>query len=126
MSAAARVAVAVMGVGEFGRNHARVYRELEDVELVGVFDREPAKAHAVAAEFGTDVIGDLNELRGRVAAASVAVPTEAHGETGCRLLEMGIDVLVEKPMAADLKQADALIESAKKTNGFCRLATLND
>lgn len=114
MSAAARVAVAVVGVGEFGRNHARVYRELEDVELVGVFDRDAAKAQTVAAEFGTDVIRDFNELRGRVAAASVAVPTEAHAETGCRLLDMGIDVLVEKPMAVDLRQADALIEAAKK------------
>lgn len=114
MSAAARLAVAVVGVGEFGRNHARVYRELEDVELVGVFDRDGAKAQAVSGEFGTRVFGDLNELRGVVAAASVAVPTEAHGETGCRLLEMGIDVLVEKPMAADLRQADALIEAAKK------------
>jgi predicted dehydrogenase len=115
MSAAVeRVPVAVVGVGEFGRNHARVYRELEDVELVGVFDSDGAKARAVAAEFGTHVFGDLNELRGRVAAASVAVPTEAHGESGCHLLEMGIDVLVEKPMAADLAQADALIEAAKK------------
>ena len=55
MSAAVeRVRVAVVGVGEFGRNHARVYRELEDVELVGVFDRDPAKAQAVAAEFDTE------------------------------------------------------------------------
>ena len=115
MSAAPeRIPVAVVGAGEFGRNHARVYRELEDVELVGVFDRDAAKAKAVAAEFGTDVIGDLNELRGRAAAASVAVPTEAHAEVGCRLLEMGIDVLVEKPMAIDLLQADALLEAAKK------------
>jgi predicted dehydrogenase len=115
MSAAAeRVPVAVVGVGEFGRNHARVYGELPDAELVGVYDRDLEKARAAATEFKTRAFGDLNELRGRVKAASVAVPTEAHGEVGCRLLGMGIDVLVEKPMAANLQQADALQEAAKK------------
>ena len=108
------IAVAVVGAGEFGRNHARVYRELQNIELLGVYDRDPAKAQAVAAEFHTRVFGDLNELRDCITAASVAVPTEAHAEVGCRLLEMGIDVLVEKPMAIDLLQADALLEAAKK------------
>ncbi len=118
MSAAAeqlqRVPVAVVGAGEFGRNHARVYRELQSTELIGVYDRDAAKAQAVASEFHTRVFGDLEELRGCVKAASVTVPTAAHAETGCRLLEMGIDVLVEKPMAASLQQADALIVAAKK------------
>jgi predicted dehydrogenase len=109
-----RVPVAVVGTGEFGRHHARVYRELQDTELLGVYDSNPEKARAVAEEFQTRVFSDLNELRDCVKAASVAVPTEAHGEIGCRLLEMGIDVLVEKPMAANLSQADALMETAKK------------
>jgi predicted dehydrogenase len=68
----------------------------------------------VAEEFHTRVFGDLEELRGRVKAASVAVPTEAHSEVGCRLLDMGIDVLVEKPMATDLIQADALLIAANR------------
>jgi predicted dehydrogenase len=109
-----RLPVAVVGAGEFGRNHARVYGELQNTELLGIFDRDAAKARAVAEEFHTRVFGDLEELRGRVKAASVAVPTEAHSEVGCRLLEMGIDVLVEKPMAADLAQADALLKAAKR------------
>jgi predicted dehydrogenase len=114
MSAAPeRLPVAVVGAGEFGRNHARVYGELQNTELLGIFDRDAAKARAVAEEFHTRVFGDLEELRGCVKAASVAVPTEAHSEVGCRLLDMGIDVLVEKPMAADLKQADALLKTAK-------------
>jgi predicted dehydrogenase len=115
MSAAPeRVPVAVVGAGEFGRNHARVYGELQDTELLGIFDRNAAKARAVAEEFHTRVFGDLEELRGCVKAASVAVPTEAHSEVGCRLLDMGIDVLVEKPMATDLAQADALLKAAKR------------
>jgi predicted dehydrogenase len=115
MSAAPeRLPVAVVGAGEFGRNHARVYGELQNTELLGIFDRDGAKARAVAEEFHTRAFGDLEELRGRVKAASVAVPTEAHSEVGCRLLEMGIDVLVEKPMAADLAEADALLNAAKR------------
>jgi predicted dehydrogenase len=115
MSAAPeRLPVAVVGAGEFGRNHARVYGELQNTELLGIFDRDTATARAVAEEFHTRVFEDLEELRGRVKAVSVAVPTEAHSEVGCRLLDMGIDVLVEKPMAADLAQADALLKAAKR------------
>jgi predicted dehydrogenase len=109
-----RVAVAVVGVGEFGRNHARVYRELQNTELVGVYDQDSQKAQAVASEFQTRAFRDLRELAAHVQAVSVAVPTEAHFEIGRQLLEMGIDVLVEKPMATDLAQADALIAAAQK------------
>jgi predicted dehydrogenase len=118
MSAAAgepkTIRVAVVGTGEFGRNHARVYRELDSVELVGVFDENPERAAAVAAEFQTLVLTRLEELRGRADAVSVAVPTIAHADVGCRLLEMGLDVLVEKPMAVNVSEADALLRAAKK------------
>src|SRR6266571_4053459 len=118
MSAAAgeskKIRVAVVGIGEFGRNHARVYRELEGAELIGVFDQNQERGAAVAAEFQTQVLQSLEELRGQADAASVAVPTVAHAAVGCRLLEMGLDVLVEKPMAVDLTEADALLHSAKK------------
>jgi predicted dehydrogenase len=109
-----KISVAVVGAGEFGRNHARVYRELENVELVGVHDRDAGRSAAIAGEFQTQVLTMLEDLRGRVDAASVAVPTVAHAEVGCQLMEMGIDVLVEKPMAANLKEADALLEAAKR------------
>jgi predicted dehydrogenase len=110
-----KIRVAVVGAGEFGRNHARVYRELEGVELAGVFDENQERAAAVAAEFQTLVLTRLEELRGRADAVSVAVPTVAHAAVGCRLLEMGLDVLVEKPMAVDLMEADALLHAAKKS-----------
>jgi predicted dehydrogenase len=118
MSAAAeelkKIRVAVVGTGEFGRNHARVYRELEGAELVGVYDENPARAAAVATEFHTQVLKSLDELRGRAEAVSVAVPTIAHAEVGCRVMEMGLDVLVEKPMAVNLGEADALLDAARK------------
>jgi len=117
MSAAAeskRTRVAVVGAGEFGRNHARVYRELENAEIAGVFDENPDRATAVAAEFQAPALHSLEELPGRAEAVSVAVPTVAHRDVGCRLLNMGLDVLVEKPMAVDLAEADALMEAAAK------------
>ena len=109
-----RIRVAVAGVGEFGRNHARVYRELQGAELVGVYDQNSERAAAVASEFQTQTLKGLDELRGRADAVSVAVPTVAHAEVGCRLLEMGLDVLVEKPMAVNLAQADSLLATAKR------------
>ena len=116
MSGPARksVRVAVVGAGEFGRNHVRVYREMQDAELVGVVDRDAARAENIAAEFGTVALGSIEELRGHAEAASVAVPTVAHAEVGCRLMEMGLDVLVEKPMAASLAEADELLATAKR------------
>jgi predicted dehydrogenase len=109
-----RIRVVVVGAGEFGRNHARVYREIADVEFAGVYDTNIERAVAVAAEFGTVAFQSLDDLRGRVDAASVAVPTGEHSAVGCRLMESGIDVLVEKPMATNLAEADALIDAAKR------------
>jgi predicted dehydrogenase len=109
-----KVRTAVVGTGEFGRNHVRVYRELEGAELVGVYDLDKARAEAVAAEFDIRVLCNLDEVREHAEAASVAVPTVAHAEVGCQLLESGLDVLVEKPMAANLAEADALLQAAKR------------
>jgi len=117
MSAAAeskKIRVAVVGAGEFGRHHARVYRELENAELAGIYDQNWQRASAVAAEFQAPVLHGLEELQGRADAVSVAVPTVAHAEVGCRLLNMGLDVLIEKPMAVDLEEADALLDAARK------------
>jgi predicted dehydrogenase len=91
-----------------------VYREIEGAELIGVYDQDVKRAAAVAKEFQTEVLATLEELHERADAVSVAVPTIAHAEVGCRLMEMGLDVLVEKPMAVNLVEADALLASAKK------------
>jgi predicted dehydrogenase len=106
------IRVAVVGCGEFGRNHARVYKEIEGAALVGVFDADGSRAAAFAKEFDARVFPSLEALQGEVDAASVAVPTVAHSDVGCRLMEQGIDVLVEKPMAADVAEADALVDTA--------------
>jgi len=109
-----KIRVVVVGAGEFGRNHARVYREVAGVELVGVFDQNAVRAAEVANEFQTRSFRNIEELCGAVDAASVAVPTVLHAEIGCQLLEMGIDTLVEKPMASTLVEADKLLEAARR------------
>src|SRR3974390_1985210 len=109
-----KIRVAVVGAGEFGRNHARVYREMDTVELAGVMDQDAARAEKLAQEFGVRAFQSLAELQGNADAASVAVPTVAHADVGCRLLALGLDVLVEKPMAATLAEADALLDAARK------------
>src|SRR5881409_1547243 len=109
-----RIRVAVAGCGEFGRNHSRVYREMESAELAGVFDTDAARAATFAQEFHTQAFSSLEAMQGNVDAVSVAVPTIAHAEVGCRLMELGMDVLVEKPMAKNLADADALLSAARK------------
>jgi predicted dehydrogenase len=115
------IRVAVVGCGEFGRNHARVYREIEHATLAGVFDADGSRAAAFAKEFDTRAFPSLEALQGEVDAASVAVPTVVHSDVGCRLMEQGIDVLVEKPMAADLAEADALVDAAHRNSRILQI-----
>jgi predicted dehydrogenase len=109
-----KIRVAVVGAGEFGYNHARVYRGLHQAELVGVCDQDFKRAFKIAQEFGTTAFKSIEELCGKADAVTVAVPTIAHRDVGCQLMNMGIDVLVEKPMASSLEEADDLLAAAKK------------
>ena len=105
----------MIGVGAFGRNHARVYQQLQQsgsVRLVGVVDPDGARAEAVAREFGCEAFGSVEQMmttHSEVQAASVAVPTVLHLEVARALMEAGVDVLIEKPVAATLGEADELI-----------------
>ena len=114
----------MVGAGDFGRNHARVYRELGDAELVGIVDSRPDRAAQIAQEFSTEVFPDIESLAGRVDAASVSVPTIAHARVGCRLMELGIDVIVEKPMAASLAEADELLSTATRSGRILQVGHL--
>jgi len=111
--------VAVVGVGVFGRNHARVYRALEKqgepVRLVGVVDPNLERADAVAREFGCRAFGSIEQMlttHSEIRAASVAAPTVKHVEVSRALLVAGVDVLIEKPLAASLSEADELLRIA--------------
>lgn len=97
--------VAVVGAGVFGRNHLRVVRDSPRATLAGVFDTDPARAQAAAAEFGCRAFTSLEELAAHAGAAIVAVPTTAHCAVACELFERGLDLLVEKPIAASVEEA---------------------
>ena len=119
-----RVRTAVVGVGAFGRNHARVLAESENAELVAVVDPNPEHAGEVARERRCEALADWRELAGRVDAVCLAAPTALHAEIGVGLLEAGLDVLVEKPIAADLAGADRLIETAERRGRILQVGHL--
>jgi predicted dehydrogenase len=106
------VRVAVIGVGHLGRQHARLYAELSGVELTGVVDIQKPRAEEIAGLYKTTPFTDYRDLFGKIDAASLAVPTVDHARIGVDLLEHGIDVLVEKPIASTVDQARALIDAA--------------
>ncbi len=109
-----KVRVGVIGVGSLGRHHGRIYRELEAAELVGVADASEERARTVAESLGCRPFADFRNLLPEVEAVSLAVPTEAHCEVGVAALEAGVHVLVEKPLTADLAEADRLIEAGRR------------
>jgi predicted dehydrogenase len=112
--------IAVIGAGAFGRNHARVYHELaqagEPVRLAAVVDPDVNRADDVAQLYGARAFGSVEQLvstRREVVAASVCVPTHQHLTVTRELIEAGIDVLVEKPVAASLSEVDEMIALAR-------------
>jgi len=118
MSAApSKVRVAVVGCGVFGRHHARVYHHLQQdgaaVELIGVLDTQAERGEAVAREFGVQAFSSLAQLKGRIDAASVTVPTVHHLQVARELMGSGVDVLIEKPVAASLPETDELLGLAE-------------
>ena len=122
--------VAVIGCGAFGKNHARVYHELqqkgEAAKLVGVVDADIARAETIAAQNNTKAYPDIRELLNaeEVHAASVAVPTVHHLAVARELLSGGVDVLIEKPVAATLADADEIIALAHKHNRVAQVGHL--
>ena len=113
MSDSARVVrTAVIGVGYLGRFHAQKYAQLPGSRLIAVVDADLATAQRVAGELGVEAVSDYRDLLGRVDAVSVAVPTPLHHAIGCALLERGVHVLLEKPIATTVAQARELVDLA--------------
>jgi predicted dehydrogenase len=110
----ANLRVAVVGTGSFGKNHLRVIHNSPHAKLVGVLDSDTARAAEVAAPYGCRVFGSLEELAEHSDAAVIATPTVTHSELGCRLIALGVDVMVEKPVSNTLIGAGALVEAAER------------
>jgi len=114
-----KIRVAVVGVGAFGRNHARVYHELQQeglVDLAAIVDADESRAQSLAAQFNTQAFPSVEAMASatQVDAASVAVPTTHHVDVAVELMQRGIDVLIEKPIAPTLEGADTLIRTAQQ------------
>jgi len=110
--------VAVIGVGHLGRHHARLLSELPGVTLVSVADVNQPRAREIAAAYGVEAAFDYRDVLGRVDAVTIAVPTELHCDIAVPFLRAGVPVLVEKPMARSLAEADAMISAAAKADAL--------
>jgi predicted dehydrogenase len=124
----AKLRVAVVGAGSFGRNHLRVVRDAAaagaNVELAAVADIDAEKAQAAASEFGCRAFSDWRELAGHADAAVVAAPTTAHADVACGLIGLGMDVLVEKPIAASVEAAERIAAAAESAGRILQVGHL--
>ncbi|HKJ72144.1 MAG TPA: Gfo/Idh/MocA family oxidoreductase [Gammaproteobacteria bacterium] len=118
------IRVGVLGVGSLGRYHAQKYAAHADAELVGVFDPDMERAEAVAAETGCVAFPDAGSLVEGVDAVTIAAPTEVHGDLGVQALGAGVHVLMEKPLAASLDEADDLIAAADASGRILQVGHL--
>lgn len=110
------IKTAVIGVGYLGRFHAQKYKQLEGSELIGVVDTDESRARAVGEELGVPGFTDLCQIIDQVQAVSVVVPTEAHFQVAEPLLKRGVHVLLEKPFAKTLEEAETLKNLAQQHN----------
>ncbi len=108
-----KVAAAVVGVGYLGKFHAEKYAASSKADLVAVVDVDPQRAREIGDALGAAVLTDYRDLAGRVRCASVAVPTRHHFAVARELIDAGIDVLVEKPLTAEIAEARALVAAAE-------------
>jgi predicted dehydrogenase len=113
--------VGVVGVGSLGQWHARVFSELPQAQLVGVCDADPDRAAEIAARYGTRAFASPEALAGEIEAASVAVPADRHAEVACPLLERGLHLLVEKPIAATVEEAERMLATARRHHAILQV-----
>ncbi len=116
MSDMERVKCGVIGTGSLGQHHARIYAALENVELVGIVDSDPARAREIADKHGTRVFSTAEELAENCEAISIVVPTDLHAEVAIPILNKGVNLLIEKPICATIEQAKEVLNAAKENN----------
>ncbi|HYK41504.1 MAG TPA: Gfo/Idh/MocA family oxidoreductase [Thermoanaerobaculia bacterium] len=107
------IRVAVVGVGHLGRHHARIASAMRGVRCVGVLDRHDGRADEVARAFGLRILRSLEEVAEAAEAAVIATPTVSHAEIAQTLIDLGCDVMIEKPIAANIPEADAILRTAR-------------
>lgn len=108
-----KLACGVIGVGQLGQHHARIYSELPQADLVGIYDSDPERMAKMASMFGTKGYPSIDELLDDIEAVSLAVPTRLHYEIGKTILGRGRHVLIEKPITETVDQGRELVEMAR-------------
>ena len=116
-----KLRVAVIGVGHLGKEHARVYASMPNVQLAGVVDVDAKQGQAVASKHKTQYFAGHQELLGAVDAVSVVVPTSHHYAVAKDFLARGIAALVEKPITKDVGEAEQLVEIARKSGAVLQV-----
>jgi len=111
-----RLQVAVVGAGHMGRHHARLYHELPDCDLVAVIDKDIDRAGQLASQYAGQAVSRFGDVTGDLDAVSVAVPTVYHAEVAIPIMQRGVAVLVEKPLAPDTTGARQLLDASRKYN----------
>jgi predicted dehydrogenase len=120
MSGCDPVPVAVVGGGNMGANHIRVYNELPEAELVGVVEPHPERAEEIADNYAVPTVNQVGDLEG-ARAATVAVPNRFHREVAETCINEGMDVLVEKPLATTVEEAEAIVETAEEAGAVLQV-----
>lgn len=110
-----KIRAAVIGIGHLGKEHARIYHELEQVDLIAVCDKDRSKAE-IAEKLKTEFVTDYRDILNRVDVVSVVTPTTSHYSVGKDVLNAGVHALIEKPITPTLEQADELIDIARTKN----------
>lgn len=111
-----RLKVGVVGVGALGRHHARILSQMEGVELVAVAETNATQGKTIAEQCRCAWVSDYRELFDKIEAASIVVPTFAHLAVASEFLKRGLPLMLEKPLAATVEQAEELVELADKHN----------
>ena len=109
-----KLRVGVIGVGQMGRHHARVYSSMPDVELVGVSDLSRMNANDVARKYGAKAYTDHLKLLQEVDAVSIAVPTSVHRDVALEVADFGVNMLIEKPIADSVKNAMEIVRATRR------------
>ena len=109
-----KLSIGVIGVGHLGKLHTKMLKQIENCELIGVYDTSPEQSNLVAAEFGISSFSSIDELLSKVKAVSIAATTSAHYELAKKCFENNIHVFVEKPITATIQQAEELVEISTK------------
>lgn len=114
------IPVAVVGAGNMGANHVRVYDELPEADIVEVVEPDPENAATIREEYDVAVLDSVDKIQ-QATAASITVPNELHRSTAETLIEQGLDVLVEKPLSLSIADAESVVTTAEKHNAILQV-----